>query len=225
MNFTIEHSPVYSSLRVDMQQGEQFRAEPGAMLSMTPTIELETKAAGKGLFGTLKAAVGGESIFASMYTAEHGPGELVLAPSTPGDILRLDLNNETILAQAGAYLAGDPSLELSAQGSLRQFIAGEGMFLSRITGSGPLFLSSFGSIYRKDLGPGEPYVVDTGHMVAFTANMQYNIKKAAKGLWSSLTSGEGLVVLYSGPGTIWIQTRNVSHFAQSLIPFLPKSSS
>ena len=73
MNFTIENGPVYASLRVDMQQGERFRAEPGAMLSMTPTIELETKSAGKGLLGTLKAAVGGESIFASMYTAAHGP--------------------------------------------------------------------------------------------------------------------------------------------------------
>ena len=225
MNFDIEHSPVFSTLKIDMQQGEQFRAEPGAMLSMTPTIELETKSAGKGLFGTLKAAVGGESIFASMYTAQHGAGELILAPSTPGDILRLDLNNETILAQAGAYLAGDPSLELSAQGSMRQFIGGEGMFLSKITGSGPLFLSSFGSIYKKELGPGEPYVVDTGHMVAFTAGMQYSIQKAAKGLWSSLTSGEGLVVMYSGPGTVWIQTRNVGHFANQLIPFLPQSSS
>jgi uncharacterized protein (TIGR00266 family) len=225
MKFHIEHSPVYSSLRVEMDQGDMFRAEPGAMLSMTPSIELESKSAGKGLFGTLKAAVGGESIFASVYTAQHGPGELILAPSTPGDILQLNLNNESILAQAGAYLAGDTSLELSAQGSLRQFIAGEGMFLSKITGSGSIFLSSFGAIYKRELAPGEPYVVDTGHMVAFTAGMQYTIKKAARGLWSSLASGEGLVVLYSGPGTVWVQTRNVGHFAQTLIPFLPKSSS
>jgi uncharacterized protein (TIGR00266 family) len=225
MKFHIEHSPVYSSLRVEMDQGDMFRAEPGAMLSMTPSIELESKSAGKGLFGTLKAAVGGESIFASVYTAQHGPGELILAPSTPGDILQLNLNNESILAQAGAYLAGDTSLELSAQGSLRQFIAGEGMFLSKITGSGSVFLSSFGAIYKRELAPGEPYVVDTGHMVAFTAGMQYTIKKAARGLWSSLASGEGLVVLYSGPGTVWVQTRNVGHFAQTLIPFLPKSSS
>lgn len=225
MNFTIDHSPVYSSLRVDMERGERFRAEPGAMLSMSASIELNTQAAGKGLLGTLKAAVGGESIFASIYEAVHGPGELILAPPTPGDILRMDLAGNTIFTQSGAYLAGSPNLTLGAQGSLKAFVSGEGLFLSKISGHGPLFLTSFGSIYSKTLAPGEPYVVDTGHMVAFTEGMQYTVKAAARGLFSSFASGEGLVCLFTGPGTIWMQTRNVRHFANSLIPFLPTSGS
>jgi uncharacterized protein (TIGR00266 family) len=225
MNFTIDHSPVYSSLRVDMERGDRFRAEPGAMLSMSASIELNTQAAGKGLLGTLKAAVGGESIFASIYEAVHGPGELILAPPTPGDILRMDLTGNTIFTQSGAYLAGSPDLTLGAQGSLKAFVSGEGLFLSKISGHGPLFLTSFGSIYSKTLAPGEPYVVDTGHMVAFTEGMQYTVKAAARGLFSSFASGEGLVCLFTGPGTIWMQTRNVRHFANSLIPFLPTSGS
>ena len=225
MNFVIDHQPVYSSLRIDLEDGESFRGESGAMLSMSANIELEAKSSGKGLFGTLKAAVGGESLFASRFTAHHGAGEVILAPSTPGDILEMDLKNEAILAQGGAYLAGAPNLELSAKGSLRAFVSGEGMFLSRISGTGPLFLNSFGAIYKKTLGPGESYVVDTGHMVAFTDGMQYTIKKAARGFFSSLASGEGLVVLYTGPGTVWIQTRNIRSFAQLLIPFIPSKSS
>jgi len=225
MEFSIEHQPVYSALRIQMNHGEAFRAEPGAMLSMSGTIELNAKTSGKGFFGTIAAAVGGESIFASVYTAEHGPGELVLAPATPGDILQLELNNETILAQSGAYLAGDPDLTLGSQGSLRAFVSGEGMFLSKISGTGTLFLNSFGAIYEKTLGPGEPYIVDSGHMVAFTDGMHYGIKTAARGLFSSLTSGEGLVVMFSGPGKVWIQTRNVRSFAEMLVPFLPNKSS
>ena len=225
MKHTIDYSPVYSALNIQLDQGEKIRAEPGAMLSMSATIELATKSAGKGLLGTLKAAVGGESIFASMFHAEHGPGELILAPERYGDLGDLHLNNETILAQSGAYLAGDPSLELSAQGSLRAFVSGEGMFLSKISGSGPLFLNSFGAVYKKTLQAGEPYIVDSGHMVAFTDGMHYSIKKAARGFFSSLASGEGLVVLFSGPGTVWIQTRNVRSFAETLIPFLPQKSS
>ncbi len=223
MNFTIEHGPVYASLRVDMEQGERFRAEPGAMLSMTPTIELETTTAGKGLFGTLKAAVGGESIFAAMYTAVHGRGELYLAPSSPGDIIRLDLRNETVLAYGGAYLAGSPDIQISARGSLKSLVAGTDLFLSVLSGTGPLFLNGFGAIYTKTLGPGEPYVVDTGHIVAFTDGMQYSIKTASRGLFSSFASGEGLVCMFSGPGTIYMQTRNIRHFANSLVPFLPSS--
>ncbi|MGA0834426.1 MAG: AIM24 family protein, partial [Candidatus Kapaibacteriota bacterium] len=114
MRYEIDHRPVYSSLRVALEKGEQFRAQPGAMLSMSASIELRTQTSGKGLLGTLKAAVGGESIFASIYEAIHGPGELILAPDTPGDILEMHLSGESILTQSGAYLAGDPSLTLSA---------------------------------------------------------------------------------------------------------------
>jgi len=225
MKFTIEHGPVYAALRVDMQQGERIRAEPGAMLSMTPSIELKTTSAGKGLFGTLKAAVGGESIFASIYTAVHGQGELYLAPSAPGDIIELNIKNETILAYGGAYLAGSPDIQISARGSLKSLVAGTDLFLSVLSGTGPLFLNGFGAIYTKTLAPGEPYVVDTGHIVAFTDGMQYSIKTAAKGLFSSFASGEGLVCMFSGPGTIWMQTRNIRHFALLLMPFLPSKGS
>jgi len=190
---------------------------------MTPSIELETTSAGKGLFGTLKAAVGGESIFASIYTAVHGRGELYLAPSAPGDIIQLDLRNETVLAYGGAYLAGSPDIQISARGSLKSLVAGTDLFLSVLSGTGPVFLNGFGAIYTKTLGAGEPYVVDTGHIVAFTDGMQYSIKTASRGLFSSFASGEGLVCMFSGPGTIYMQTRNIRHFANSLVPFLPSS--
>lgn len=224
MMFEIEHAPVYASLRVSMNQGERFRAEPGALLSMTPTIELESAMAGKGLLGSIKAAVGGESIFASIYTAVHGPGELFLAPSHPGDIARIDLQNQTILAYGGAYLAGDPSLTLSARGSLKSMFAGSDLFLTVISGTGPVFLGSFGAFYSRTLGVGEPYVVDTGHIVAFTEGMHYSVKTASRGLFSSVATGEGLVCMFSGPGTIWMQTRNLRSFAGVLAPFLPSTS-
>ncbi len=222
MDFYIEHGPVFTTLRIAMRAGESFRAEPGAMVSMSPVIEIQAKAAGKGLFGTLKAAVGGESLFASLYTAESGNGELVLAPPVPGDVIRMDLSNQTILAQGGAYMAGSPDFELSTQGSLKAMISGEGLFLSKISGSGALFLNTYGAYYEKKLSPGESYLVDTGHIVAFEESIQYKIKKAAKGLFSTLASGEGLVCEYHGPGKIWVQTRNLSSFAKLLYRFMPK---
>jgi uncharacterized protein (AIM24 family) len=74
------------------------------------------------------------------------------------------------------------------------------------------------------LGAGDTYVVDCGHIVAFEESVTYTIKKAAKGIFSTLASGEGLVGEYKGPGKIWIQTRNLRALAQSIAGYLPKQN-
>lgn len=222
MEYKIENQPVFTTLTLNLSPGESFKAEAGAMVSMSPTIELAAKSSGKGIMGTLKAAVGGEALFGSLYTATSGPGEIILAPSTPGDILKFDMSGQTIFAQGGAYLAGDPDLTLSTQGSFKALVSGEGLFLSKISGHGTVFLNSYGSIYEKELAPGEEYIVDTGHIVAFEETVTYKVKKAAKGIFSTLASGEGLVCRYTGPGKIWMQTRNLGSLASVLGALMAK---
>jgi uncharacterized protein (TIGR00266 family) len=222
MEYKIEHGPVFTIIRLHLKQGEQFRAEAGAMVSMTPTLKLEAKTTGKGLMGTLKAAVGGEGLFASLYTAETGDGELVLAPGTLGDVMKMDMSGNTLYAQSGAYLAGSPGLELSTKGSLKAMISGEGLFLQKISGNGILFLNTYGAFFEKILAPGETYIVDTNHIVAFEETVQYKIRKAAKGILSSIASGEGLVCEYTGPGKMWVQTRALSAFAQQIERYIHK---
>jgi uncharacterized protein (TIGR00266 family) len=225
MEFKIENSPVFSILKIIFQQGEAFKVEAGAMVSMSPTLELEAKTTGKGLFGAIAATMGGESLFSSLFTAKTGPGELVLAPSTLGDIVKIQMSGQTILAQSGAYLAGSPELVIATQGSFKAMVSGEGLFLSKITGNGVLFLNSYGAIYEKTLAPGEKFIIDCGHIIAFESTVTYQIKKAAKGIFGSIASGEGLVSEYSGTGKIWYQTRNLPAFARIISKFIPKSSS
>lgn len=220
MQFEIEHRPVFSMLRVLLEQGEAFKAEAGAMVAMSPTIDLEAKTTGKGLLGGLKAAVGGESFFASLFTATRGPGELVLAPPIPGDIMKIDLNG-TVMAEGGAYLAGHPGLEVTTQGSAKGFLSGEGLFLQVIRGQGPVFFNGYGALVTKQLAQGEKFIVDSGHIVCFEQTVQYTVRKAAKGFFSSIASGEGLVCEYTGPGTIVYQTRNMAALANALTKFLP----
>lgn len=223
MKFQIANGPVFTTLAVSLERGEKIRAEAGAMVAMGPSIELQAKASGKGLLGTLAAAVGGEALFGSLFTAREAD-ELLLAPSVPGDIVHLRLNGETLLAQGGSYLAGSDDLELSTQGSLRGMIGGEGLFLSKISGTGDLFLTAYGAVIEKTLAPGESYIVDSGHIVAFEASVSYQLRTAAKGLFSTFASGEGLVAEYRGPGRLWIQTRNLKALAGILSPLLQRNS-
>lgn len=222
VKFNIEAQPVFSYLKIVLDAGESLKAEAGAMISMTPSIDLKAKTSGKGVLGAIKSMVGGESLFSSIYTATENGSELVLGPGGPGDILHLQLNGETVFAQSGAYLAGSADLDLSTQGSLRAMVSGEGLFLQKITGTGHVFLSSYGAVIKKDLAAGEEYNVDSGNMVAFTQNASYTIRKAAKGIFASLASGEGLVCRFKGPGSVWIQTRSMSGLAQLLQPYFNK---
>ncbi|HEY6594249.1 MAG TPA: AIM24 family protein, partial [Asanoa sp.] len=90
-----------------------------------------------------------------------------------------------------------------------------------VRGAGVQFVTSFGALHRRVLAPGEQYTVDTGHVVAWHADMPCKIRKVTKSLFRSLTSGEVLVADYTGPGTLLLQTRNMGAFAESLIPYLP----
>lgn len=226
------YKPSFSVAAVALERGEQIMAESGAMISMSPTIRLEARMSGGGVLGALKSAVGGESLFRTTFTAEGGAGEVLLAPAALGDVMGLALLGQSYFVQPGSYLAGDTGLEIGVQGSVRGMLSGEGLFLLTVRGSGLLLLSSFGAIHAKELGAGEEYIVDSGHIVAFESSVQYRLEKATgkaqgvggflRGMVQSALSGEGFVCRYRGPGRIYIQTRQLPGFARQLMPFLPK---
>lgn len=221
----IEHQGAFALAVVNLQPEQTIAAEAGAMVSMSANVELYSEMKG-GVFGALKRAVGGESAFVSTFTAKGGPGEVTFAPGAPGDVAGIEMQNQTFMVQSSSYLAGDTSLIVDTKfGGTKSFFGGEGLFLLKISGAGLLLVSSFGAIHRRMLRPGELYVVDTGHLVAWEGHMQYNIRKAAKsGYLRSFLSGEGMVAEFTGPGEILIQTRNLAAFAGMLKPFFPSQS-
>jgi uncharacterized protein (TIGR00266 family) len=224
-SYEVLHQPSFALAVVRLQQEQSIQAEAGAMVSMSANVELQSQMKG-GLLGALKRAAGGESAFVSTFTARGGPGEVTLAPGAPGDIAGIEMNNQDFFVQSSSYLAGDSSLVIDTKwGGARSFFGGEGLFVLRVQGTGLLLVSSFGAIYRKRLAPGERYVVDTGHLVAWEGSTQYSLRKAAAGFFRSMMSGEGIVAEFAGPGEILIQTRNLAALAGLLKPFFPAQSS
>ena len=220
----IIHQGAFALAIIQLGAEQAISAEAGAMVSMSANVELDSQMKG-GVFGALKRAVGGESAFVSTFTSRGGPGEVTLAPGTPGDVAGIEMNNQTFMVQSSSYLAGDTSLNVDTKfGGAKAFFGGEGLFVLNVSGTGLLLVSSFGSIHRKTLRPGERYVIDTGHLVAWEGHMQYNLRKAASGFFKSFISGEGLVADFSGPGEILIQTRNLAAFAAMLRPYMPSQS-
>ena len=101
-------------------------------------------------FGWKKLIAGGEMTM-SQYT---GPGELLIAPSVLGDITVLRLNGEEEWKIGrDSFLASTTSVrhKYQAQGIAKAVFSGEGLFIYKISGTGLLWLQSFGAIIKKDV--------------------------------------------------------------------------
>jgi uncharacterized protein (TIGR00266 family) len=223
LDYAVDYRPSFALLTVNLDAGESLRAEAGAMVSHSEGVDIETSANG-GIIDSLKRSVlGGESFFQNSFTAT-ADGHVTLAPPLPGDVVAHELAGETFYVQSGSYLASDPAIDLDTEfGGARTFFGGEGLFLLELTGTGPVFLSSYGAIHDVDLEAGETYTVDTGHIVAFEGDVDFDVSRVG-GLKSTLFSGEGLVAKFQGPGKLWLQSRSEDAFLSWLIPQLPSSN-
>jgi uncharacterized protein (TIGR00266 family) len=226
MQYEIRYQPSYALAVVTLNAGERFRAEAGAMVSMTDTIQIETKTGG-GLGSVLKRSIlGGETLFVNDMIATQDNSQVTFAPALPGDIAAVEIHpGRNLLVQSGSYMASTPDVVVDTKfGAGRSFFSGEGLFLLKLTGPGLTFLSSYGAIAAIDLGPGEAHIVDTGHMVAFDEGMGYEIRKAGNSWKTTMLGGEGLVVRITGPGRFYFQTRSPGGLINWIIPQIPQRS-
>jgi uncharacterized protein (TIGR00266 family) len=217
--FNIEQKPDFSFLTVQIPAGRTLKVEASAMATMDTNIQMKTK-----FKGGLGRFITGESIFINEFTAQNGAGEMCIAPSAPGDMEHLYLNNETVYLQNSAFVASDPGIVVESkwQGFTKGFFSGENLFLIKVSGTGDLWFNSYGGIMAIDVK--DAYVVDTGHIVAFTEGLDYKVSRVG-GYKSLFLSGEGFVCRFSGQGRVWIQTRKIQPLLTFLNPFRPRKSS
>jgi len=213
-------------VRVELAAGETVKAESGAMVACSPTVDVESKMEGGFLGALSRRMLSGEKFFFQTLRATRGAGEVLLAPTVPGDIVILELDGvNEYLVQKDGFLAGADSVKIESkmQSLSRGLLGGEGFFILRMSGTGTLVLNSFGAIHKVELKPDQEYIVDNSHLVAWTATTSYNIEKASAGWIASFTSGEGLVCRFRGPGVVYIQSRNPGGFGNWIRQFIPVS--
>lgn len=220
MKYDILDSPDFALLQVVLDAGEVIVAESGAMVAKDTQIGIETSMRG-GLLGAAKRKLlGGESLFQNTFTSQAPGQRLYLATPSEGDLKARTLApGESLFLQSGAYVAhsgADLVIDTKFAG-LKSFFSGVGFFMLRIQGPGTVFYGSYGALHEVEVGP-EGYTIDTGHIVAFTESLNYNVRtfNGFKGLFFS---GEGLVCDFNGTGKVWVQTRNAASLAGFLHPF------
>ena len=215
MKFDIVSAPSYSLVELNLNAGESVKVEPGAMAWMDTTIKAKTQMGG-GLFAEKKKKMAGESFFLNTYTAEGGSGTIGIAPGYSGDIIKRELNDETLYMERGAYLCHVGNIETSATWEGFSGTFAEGMFGLRVSGTGLLFFGSYGDVQEVEVDGS--YTVDNGYAVAWEKNLDYSIGRSGRSIRSFLFSDQ-LICHFHGHGKLWVQTRSPRNLAAWVHPF------
>lgn len=222
MENSIKFAPSYATLFSKISPRETLTAQSGAMISMSSEVKMKTFIPGGFFKGFMRKTFAKESLFMNDFYVESGTGEVVVAPGYPGNIVEYELKTDSpeIFLQPSSFMAktGDISLDTRFMG-FKSFFSGEGTFFLKPYGSGKVFFNSYGDIQKVDVE--DEYIVDTGHLVAFESSLDFQIKGFG-GVKSTLFSGEGIVMKFSGKGAVYLQSRTMKNLAVWLRPFLSK---
>lgn len=219
-------------VEIELDPTETVIAEAGAFMMMDSDIQMETifgdgSSSGGGVFGKLlnagKRLLTGESLFMTAYTHQgRGKKRVSFASPYPGKIIPLDLTRYQgkIICQKDSFLCAAKGVSVGIEFSQklgRGLFGGEGFIMQKVEGDGLAFLHAGGTIVQKELAIGETLKVDTGCLVAFTRDVNYDIE-LVRGVKNMFFGGEGFFFArLDGPGTVWIQSLPFARLASRVL--------
>lgn len=226
-------------VEIELDPYETVIAEAGAFMMMEDEIELKTifgdgsEQESSGVWGKVfsagKRLLTGESLFMTAFThGGTGKKKVSFASPYPGKIIPIDLTKMEgkIICQKDAFLCAAKGVSVGIEFSKklgRGFFGGEGFIMQKIEGDGLAFLHAGGTIIKKELQLGETLRVDTGCLVGFTRNVDYDIE-FIKGIRNMVFGGEGLFYArLQGPGTVWVQSLPFSRLAARVFRAAPQT--
>ena len=233
------HGDDMQFVEIELDPQETVVAEAGSLMMMEDRIRMETvfgdasENQGNGLMGKLlgagKRLITGESLFMTTFTNEaHEKRKAYFAAPYPGKIIPMDLSqlNGKIICQKDAFLAAAKGVSVGVEFQKKLgtgFFGGEGFIMQKLEGDGMAFVHAGGTIYERQLQPGETLRIDTGCLVAMTQDVRYDIEMVS-GVKTALFGGEGLFfATLSGPGTVWVQSLPFSRLASRVFAAAPVS--
>jgi len=219
-------------VEIELDPQETVIAEAGAMLYMEEGIQFDTKMGdgstpNQGLMGKLLSAgsrvLTGESVFMTHFTNQGlGKRKVAFAAPYPGKIIPIDLKQSggRIIVQKEGFLCAAKGTKVSIQLNRKLgagLVGGEGFILQKLEGDGKTFVHAGGTIIEKTLN-NETLRIDTGCVVAFEPQIDFNIEKSGS-LKSMVFGGEGLfLATLHGTGKVWLQSMPIRKLIQRLSP-------
>lgn len=225
-------------VEIELDSQEIVIAEAGSFMMMDNNIQMQTifgdgSEQQTGLFGKLlnagKRVLTGESLFMTAFINQNSTKSKVsFAAPYPGKIIPIDLTQfgGRFICQKDSFLCAAKGVSVGIEFSKklgRGLFGGEGFIMQKIEGDGMAFVHTGGTLAKKELAAGEILKVDTGCIVGFTKEVDYDIEFIG-GIKNSLFGGEGLFyATLRGPGTVYVQSLPFSRLADRIIASAPKA--
>ncbi|WP_165733541.1 TIGR00266 family protein [Polaribacter sp. 20A6] len=228
----------FVEIELDPQEG--VVAEAGTFMMMDDNIKMntilgdgsnqETGLLGK-IFSAGKRILTGESLFMTVFTNDgFGKKQISFASPYPGKIVPIDLTEfgGKFICQKDAFLCAAKGVSIGIEFSKklgRGLFGGEGFIMQKLEGDGLSFIHAGGTMAKKVLQPGEVLKVDTGCIVGFTQDIDYDIEFVG-GIKNTVFGGEGLFFAsLKGPGTVYVQSLPFSRLAGRVLAMAPRTGS
>ncbi|MCT4628277.1 TIGR00266 family protein [Winogradskyella sp.] len=225
-------------VEIELDPQEAVIAESGSFMMMDDGIKMDTifgdgSQKDKGFLGKIlgagKRILTGESLFmTAFYNDLTGKRNVSFASPYPGKIIPIDLNEfrGKFICQKDAFLCAAKGVSVGIEFSKklgRGLFGGEGFIMQKLEGDGMAFVHAGGTMAEKILQPGETLRVDTGCIVGFTQDVDYDIEFVG-GIKNSIFGGEGLFFAkLRGPGKVYIQSLPFSRLANRVIASAPRT--
>ncbi|GAB3135615.1 TIGR00266 family protein [Amycolatopsis sp. NPDC004378] len=225
MQVQVRQQPSFAVARLMLAPGEPCQVQSGAMMATSYGVQAEGRSEGGILKSFVRSAAGGESWFISTFTAPQNGGWVDVADNLPGDIQMVQLDGRTgWCITRGNWLASSHGVQTETKwGGFKNLFGGEGGFLTHASGQGQVLVSCYGAIETITLQPGEVVTIDTGHVVAFADTVQYQTRRVSERLFHTMSTGEGLVFDFAGPGQVMTQTRNPAALISWILSHVPSN--
>ncbi|MEH6681739.1 MAG: TIGR00266 family protein [Sediminicola sp.] len=223
-------------VEIELDPQEAVVAEAGSFMMMETDIKMDTifgdgsnqdtGVLGK-LFSAGKRLLTGESLFMTAFlNIGMGKRKVSFASPYPGKILPIDLTQfgGRFICQKDAFLCAAKGVSVGIEFSRklgRGLFGGEGFIMQKLEGDGLAFVHAGGTMAQKTLGPGETLKVDTGCIVGFSKDVNYDIEFVG-GIKNTFFGGEGLFfATLRGPGTVFVQSLPFSRLAGRVLASIP----
>ncbi len=209
-------------LHVSMRHGEKIYCESNAMVMMESALELKGRMQGGLGAALMRTFANGESFFQQHIEASRGDGDCLLSPTLPGAMQVVDCGPNQYIISDGAFVAATSGVDLKVRTQSvgnALFAQSGGFFVTETTGSGQVVVSGFGSMSMLEVEPGKDAIIDNSHVVCWDSTLRYEISITTGtsggflgNLINSQTSGEGMVLRFSGRGKVYVCSRNRAAF-------------